>query len=255
MPIEYGAIDGEPPAPVSFRTVHYRAGTVFPQRRQTWGELNYALQGVAEITIEGVLFLSPPQYAIWIPPGAAHDAAARQDIHYVTTYVAAPLCDDLPKTARTLGLSNLLKAILADFAQRGIQQPESVEDMRLAMVLVDQIRAAPHFSHYLPGTDDILLGLVLAQLQLNPGDRRSLAEWARAAGTTERTLSRRCQVLLGMPFSDWRQRLLLLTAISMLERGDSVQNVSRQLGYSNPSAFIAMFRRLTGTSPSQMRQR
>ncbi len=35
--IVYGDIDGDPPEPISFRTVHYRAGTVFPPRRQAWG--------------------------------------------------------------------------------------------------------------------------------------------------------------------------------------------------------------------------
>lgn len=251
---QYGALDGKPPVPLSFRTVYYRAGTVFPPKRQVWGELNYALQGVAEINVEGVRFLSPPQYAIWIPPGFSHEASNRQDIHYVTTYIAAEHCAELPPEPCTLSLSVLLKAILADFDRRGVQQPLTPEDMRLAMVIVDQVRQASRFSQYLPTTDDALLGPVLKQLQQAPGDRRSLAEWARLAGTTERTLARRCQDLLGLSFNDWRQRLRLLTALGLLDAGESVNRVAGQLGYSTPSAFIAMFRRLTGQSPAQARR-
>ncbi len=248
-------IDGEPPRPVSFRTVRYKGGTGFPLKRQVWGELNYALQGIAQINIEGVRFLSPPQYAIWIPPGFEHDASNPQDVLYVTTHIAAELCADLPQQPCTLDLSTLLKAVLADFDQRGIRHPRAPEDLRLAMVIVDQVRAARHFVQYLPTTDDVLLGPVFGQLQQAPGDKRSAAEWARSAGTTERTLSRRCQEVLGMSFNDWRQRLRLLTALELLDEGESVHQVAERLGYSNPSAFIAMFRRLTGTSPSQMRKR
>ncbi|UJW76589.1 AraC family transcriptional regulator [Rhizobium sp. SL42] len=248
-------IDGEQPRPISFRTVRYQGGSGFPAKRQVWGELNYALQGIAQINIEGVRFLSPPQYAIWIPPGFEHDAINPQDVLYVTTHIEAGLCADLPQQPCTLDLSALLKAILADFARRGIRHPRTPDDLRLAMVIVDQVRAAPRFAQYLPTTDDILLGPMLSQLQQEPGDKRSAAEWANRAGTTERTLSRRCQEVLGMSFNDWRQRLRLLTALALLDEGESVHGVAERLGYSNPSAFIAMFRRLTGVSPSQMRKR
>ena len=72
-------------------------------------------------------------------------------------------------------------------------------------------------------------------------------------GTTERTLSRRCQTDLGLSFNEWRQRLKLVAALSMVEAGEPVQRIASELGYSNASAFIAMFRRMTGTSPTQMR--
>lgn len=253
MVVQYGGIDGEPPEPIYFRTEHYRAGMVFPPRRQIWGELNYALQGVAEINIEGVRYLSPPQYAIWIPPDAEHDACNRHDIRYVTTYVARALCVDLPQRPCMLELSPLMKAVHADFAERGIRHPRTEADLRLAMVIVDRIRLARRFDHYLPGSDDPLLAPILATLQQSPGDRRSLADFARLAGTTERTLSRRFQERLGMSFNDWRQRLKVLAALSLLEEGRSVQEISRTLGYGNPSAFIAMFRRLMGASPARTR--
>jgi AraC-type DNA-binding domain-containing proteins len=255
MAVRSEKIGEEVPDPIFFRTEHYRAGMVFPTKRQVWGELNYALQGVAEITIEGVLYLSPPQYAIWIPPDTEHHAGNRRDVRYVTTYVARELCHDLPRRACMLELSPLVKAVHADFAERGIRHPRTEEDLRLATVIVDRIRTARRFDHYLPGCVDPLLSPILDTLQEHPGDRRSLAEFARLTGTTERTLSRRFQEKLGMSFNDWRQRLKVLAALSLLEEGQSVQRVSEILGYSSPSAFIAMFRRLMGTSPSRTRQR
>lgn len=246
-------IQGDPPNPVSFRTEDYKAGTVFPPKSQPWGELNYALQGVVEFNIENVRYLSPPHYAIWLPPDTLHDAWNQHDVRYATIYVERSLCADLPAQPSTLSLSPLLKAILADFAARDITLPNTSEDMRLAHVLVDQIRLAPRCESYLPLSDDALLGPVLEALRADPGDRHSLAEWARRMATTERTLSRRCQDDLGMSFNEWRQRLKLVCALASLEAGRPVREIARQLGYSNASAFIAMFRRLTGTSPTQMR--
>lgn len=226
---------------------------MFPETRQPWGELNYALIGVLEFDVQGVRYLSPPQYAIWLPPDTLHSAHNKQDLRYVTVYVERALCADLPDALSTLSISPLLKAILADFAARDVTVPKTTEDLRLAEVMVDQIRLAPRCESYLPISDDPLLRPVLSALQSDPGDRHSLAEWARRVGTTERTLSRRCQDDLGISFNEWRQRLKLVAALSMIEAGEPVHRIASELGYSNASAFIAMFRRLTGTSPTQLR--
>ncbi len=45
-----------------------------------------------------------------------------------------------------------------------------------------------------------------------------------------------------------------LLAIDALEAGLSVQQIAYDLGYSTPSAFIAMFQREAGTSPEQFRR-
>jgi AraC-like DNA-binding protein len=253
MSLQRPRLQGEPPRPVSFRTESYKGGTFFPPTRQSWGELNYSLSGVVEFDIEGVRYLSPPHYAIWMPPDTLHEAWNQHDVRYVTVYVERALCADLPRSPQTLSISPLLKAILADFAARDIHLPASAEDLRLADVLVDQIRLARRCESYLPLSGDPLLEPVLNALRAAPGDRRSLADLARAMKTTERTLSRRCQDHLGMSFNEWRQRLKLVAALALLEAGVPVKDVSQQLGYGSASAFIAMFRRLTGTSPTQMR--
>ncbi|MDI9776072.1 helix-turn-helix domain-containing protein, partial [Pseudomonas aeruginosa] len=56
--------------------------------------------------------------------------------------------------------------------------------------------------------------------------------------------ARHCQRELGMTFGEWRQRLRFLAAIEALEAGRGIQQIAFDLGYSSPSAFISMFRRL-----------
>jgi AraC-like DNA-binding protein len=245
-----GRLEGDAPKPVSFRTEAFCGGTVFPRKRQPWGELNYALSGVCEIEVAGKRYLSPPSYGIWIPPDVEHEAWNKGDMFYVTTYVDRTLCGRLPKAVRTLALTPLLKAILADFAARNITLPRSPEDHRLALVLVDQIGLARQYDSYLPAAADALLAPIVEALHAEPSSRQSLAEWARRAGVTERTLSRRWQGSTGLTFNEWRQRLKLVKSLALLEAGYQVQYVSKALGYNDPSAFIAMFRRLTGSSPT-----
>lgn len=248
-------IEGDPPDSVSLRTAAYAAGTRFPRKGQPWGELNYALSGVCEFVIAGRRYLSPPAYGLWIPPGVEHEAWNRHPIVYATFYVAAASCAGLPPEPRTLSVSPLLRTVVADFVQRGLTAPRSDADARLAQVIVDQIALAPGFDSYLPAVEDRLIAPIAEALRATPGARTSLAEWARQAGVSERTLSRRWRDAAGIGFEEWRQRLKLVTAVAMLDGGGRVREVAAALGYNDPSAFIAMFRRMAGSSPAAMARR
>ena len=129
----------------------------------------------------------------------------------------------------------------------------SEERLRFLRGVVDLVKAARHVGTYLPWSTDPNLEAVLAALSENPADNRSLAEHARLVGTAERTLIRRCLRDLGMPFAEWKQRLRVTKAMPMLEANATVETVAGLLGYSNASSFIAMFKRMTGTTPDDYR--
>ncbi len=120
-------------------------------------------------------------------------------------------------------------------------------------VLLDQIRRAPVCKTYLPCASTPLMETILSQLQRDPGDDRTVSDWAKEYNVTERTLTRMCQRELGMPLGEWRQRLRFLRALRALETRQDVKEIAFDLGYSNPSAFIVMFRKLSGKTPQQYR--
>jgi AraC-like DNA-binding protein len=64
-------------------------------------------------------------------------------------------------------------------------------------------------------------------------------------------LTRRFAAETGMPFSEWRQRARLMRALELLMAGQPVTGIALDLGYDSLSAFIAMFRRSLGVSPSK----
>ncbi len=58
-------------------------------------------------------------------------------------------------------------------------------------------------------------------------------------------------LVTGLLFGRWRQQLQLIVAIRSLAAGATVQEVSGDLGYESVSAFITMFKKALGTSPSK----
>ena len=178
------------PAPVYFRYAEIDAHSHACPHRHAWGSLDYVAHGVMRFEVDGQRFMSPPQYALWIPPNTEHSAYNAQAIVYRSVYLDAAHCQHLPPRPVTLAISDILKAILSDFARRDVNIPEGEADQRLAQVLVDQLSQAAVHRCFLPYANHPGLQGVLAALQRQPGDNRPLGQWAEQAHVSERTLAR-----------------------------------------------------------------
>ncbi|MBW5810666.1 helix-turn-helix transcriptional regulator [Yersinia kristensenii] len=242
------------PQNLSFRCEIYNAHTEFLPHTHSYGQLICVKSGVLAMSIGGQRFLAPPEFSVWIPAGVEHSSYNRKPMHFRAIDIALELCDGLPPSACLINVSPIFNAIVENCFSRGVLMPESEPDMRLGCVLIDQLKVSPVQCTYLPTSQDKLLSPILTALERCPSDNTSLALWAKRVYTTERTLSRRCQQELGMAFSEWRQRLRFLHAISLLEQGLTVQSVALDVGYSSASAFIAMFQQVSGTTPERFRR-
>ena len=92
---------------------------------------------------------------------------------------------------------------------------------------------------------------VAAALVREPACRRTLGQWGREVGASERTLARAFQAETGVSFGRWRTQLRLQAALPTLAEGGSVASASDRAGYESPSAFVAAFRRETGMTPAE----
>ncbi|BAL23853.1 helix-turn-helix domain-containing protein [Azoarcus sp. KH32C] len=239
------------PSPIHFRVAESPANAIYPTHKHAGGEFVYAFRGVMEVKVLGQHLLAPPQYGIWLPPEIEHIGLNRKEVGHCSVYVAKALCGSLPRVPCALLVDPLIVAMLDRLRARPPQSPATPEDERFLQVLVDQLATASCAGSYLPSSADLALAPVLQALEAHPEDNRPLAELARLANTTERTLIRRCQRDLGMSLSEWRQRLRILRAMPLLESGRSVESVALELGYSSSSAFIAMFRKLMHVTPAE----
>ncbi|MCW2475868.1 helix-turn-helix domain-containing protein [Candidatus Symbiopectobacterium sp. NZEC151] len=247
--------EGIPPHGVFLRTEAVSADTEYLPHRHEWGQLLYVVSGVVVLRLAQERFWAPTHFAIWLPQGVEHACYNQRQATIRTINFDARWYAELPETPCLLEVGPLFKAIQDDLFARDVLIPHDKPDLRLCHVLCDQMTVAPRQRNYLPGTDDRLLAPVLHALEQCPADDRTLAQWAAEVYSTERTLSRRCQALLGMSFSEWRQRLRYLQALALLRQGMSVQSVALEVGYSSSSAFIAMFRQQSGATPEGYRAR
>lgn len=244
---------GASPAPVYFRSAAVPANGFYPPHSHQWGEFVYSFSGVLDVQVGTRHYLAPPQYGIWLPNDLEHRCQNTYQSCHCVLYVGPELCEQFPKTTQALTISPLVRAMLEHLHRHPPSEPPSASDERLLRALVDQLAQAPCSGSYLPNSHDPLLNQILDALEANPGDSRSLTEWAYQLQTSERTLMRHCLRDLGMSFADWRQRRRVLAAMQALERGETVEKIARELNYRSPSAFIAMFKRLMGTTPHEYR--
>jgi AraC-like DNA-binding protein len=242
------------PAPIVFHAASLPAQAVYPRHAHAWGEFVHAFSGVMEIKLADRHYLAPPQYGIWLPPDTLHVGFNRHAASFCSVYLAPELCCALPTAPCALTVGPLLRALLGELRAHPPPLAPNLQDQRLLQVLLDTLIRAPHAGSYLPGSNDLLLEPVLKALAASPGDPRSLPQWAQLVNTTERTLARRCQRDLGMSFIEWRQRLKVIEALARLEQGDTVEAIGLGLGYSSASAFIAMFRKMMGSTPDEYRK-
>ena len=83
----------------------------------------------------------------------------------------------------------------------------------------------------------------------------SLAEAASAAGTSERTLARRLQSVLGKTPLSYFQDLRVEHAVHLLRTGNaSVDQVAAQVGYSDGATLRALLRRKLGRGVRELRR-
>ncbi|HGJ5898856.1 MULTISPECIES: helix-turn-helix transcriptional regulator [Arsenophonus] len=240
---------------IVFRNNEWLGDTECQLHRHSFGQLIYVVKGVIEMQVATQHYIAPPEFCIWIPCGVEHATYNKKSVKFNILDICQTVSHVLCKKPCIIRQTPIFHTILLDFYARNITQPTSAEDIRLANVLIDQLKRSPIQKTYLPASKDKFLAPILAQLQQNPADNTALAIWAKRVYTSERTLSRRCQQELGMSFSEWRQRLRFLHAIMKLEQGQTVQQVAFDVGYSSASAFITMFQQISGTTPERFRQK
>jgi hypothetical protein len=196
------AIDSAPtlashlPYPLACRILHFTPRSGMKRHSSPWAELNFAISGIMEIGIRGVTYLSPPQYAIWIPPHVEHCCQNEGEVHYACIDIPAAACAGLPTEPCTLEISPVMRAILGDFEQRGISYPDTPEDRRMAQIVIDQVRQARAYASYLPSTSDPLLAPILSALQHSPCATASSA-WAC------RSMNGACGCAWSAPWACW----------------------------------------------------
>ena len=120
---------------------------------------------------------------------------------------------------------------------------EDGADGRVVSVLLDQLAAAAALPLNLPmPKSHELLSIATGMIEA-PIGAPSLKQLAHAIQRSPRTLERQFKAETGLSLRSFRRQAKLLRSLELLSSDMSVSTVSDQLGFGEPSAFIAMFLR------------
>lgn len=196
-------------------------------------------------------WLLPPHRVGWIPPHVAHKVSVIGAFSGWSLLLAPQASASLSRQPCVSGVNELMRALVRRAASWAAQDALEPPQARVMDVLLDEVRQAPHQPLHLPMPSDRRLLRVAHAILAQPGQQRSLDQWADWGGMSARTLSRLFRAETGCSFAQWRQQAALVHALEQLAQGVSVATVADALGYATPSNFIAMFRRAFGESPGR----
>ncbi|RYG64986.1 cupin domain-containing protein, partial [bacterium] len=100
------------PTAIYFRSAEMPPRATYPTHRHAWGEFVYSFRGVMEVRLDDRHYLAPPQYGIWLPPNVEHTGRNRREAVHCSLYVAAELCDALPRETTALVVEPVVRAML-----------------------------------------------------------------------------------------------------------------------------------------------
>lgn len=219
--------------------------------RHACGQLIYARRGVMRVTTPVGIWVVPPERALWMPADHEHAIVCTTAVALRTLYIDTASVGGgsswIARGCAVLAVTPLVREIVVALCER---DPHPARDELLA-VLETELTTLGSEPLHLPEPNDPRLARIASILRDAPGDRRSLADWARLVGTSKRTLIRLFQRDVGMNYGRWRRQLCLLIALERLAGGAPVTTLALDLGYDSPSAFTASFRQALGTTPSR----
>lgn len=223
--------------------------TPVPRRIHDEGHmLFWQARGSSCILVDGAPYRLAAGQALWVPSGTPHHGTVHGNSVLIPMLFYATEFATTQTTPRKVTVDPSLETLLLARIQweNSLIRPRSEVSRQILTVVEGG-----------PGTDDDLrtptsppARQVADILRLDPGDPRSISEFAATVHVSVRTLQRMFVEETGTDFRHWRLRNRMASAGDLLRSGASVGAVARRLGYRDTSSFSRAFRTATGVSPS-----
>ncbi|MEV7425775.1 AraC family transcriptional regulator [Streptomyces sp. NPDC091212] len=208
-------------------------------------ELVWVRGGTLTSRVEKRIFTVSEGHGLWMPAGVVHGGRATAGAEFYDAFFAPDRTPFAFAEPVAIAMTPVLESLLTHLSRTDL---DAAARARAESVVFDVLQPSERqFALRLPG--DARIDAIAEALLDDPADCRSLEEWARALGISDRTVTRAFRHATGLSFAQWRQALRVHRALTLLSEGLDVQTVSETLGYAQPSTFIAAFRRVMGTTP------
>ena len=212
-----------------------------PEHVVLWPE-----QGVLVVRVNGVEHEVVHGQGLWVPARVPH-SLGRGRATAVAVHVAPEAMPGGGERVHVVEVVAAVRELLIYMAENGMAREDRVRAQRVCLSLITK-GAAPVAP--LPLAHDVRVAEICRHVLADPGDNRSLEEWAWQLSVSSRTLARAFKESTGQTYGRWRTAARIERAMRLLDRGTPVGEVARDVGYGTVSAFSSAFTRETGGSPS-----
>ncbi len=235
--------------PVLAYAFDYPAGHEVPRHKHSRAQLLHARKGVVLVTSVAGRWMIPPEHAVWIPAGIEHSVAMLGSVQMQSLYVLPELAGDGADVLKVVGLSDLMRSLMAEATTIGGAEIDSQRDRILIRLLLAEIPRQAEQPLGLPFPADARMAMLCRRFLEHPSPAVTIDAWAREVGMSRRNFTRAFKRETGVSLSVWRQQASLFAALPRLAAGESVTGVALDLGYENVPAFTTMFKRMLGAPP------
>jgi AraC-like DNA-binding protein len=226
-------------------------GVHFGAHSHRRAQLFHIVSGALTVETARGTFVVPPERAVWIPSQAQHAVTYLRECSLRYLFFRPEAVKRLPEQASVVRLSPLLRELTLTLMEYPRDEAARGPAKRIAEVIIDQLETVPVLPLHLPMPSSARVRRAVRELAEDPGQAADLGAIAARAALSERSFERHFQTETGLSFRAWRQQARLMKAVEWLSLGVPVGEISDRLGYEQPSAFVAGFRKAFGVTPAK----
>jgi AraC-like DNA-binding protein len=241
----------EMPFAISSWSEAFTRDTVWNEHSHPWHELLWNERGASTAVVGPRVWTVTPTLGLWMPAGTLHSGSATAGTWCRADFFGFGTMSPLSPVPVGVEITPLLRLLLERLAETRLSSGSRA--LTEAMVL-DVLAPSPHeLLVRMPASD--LLRPIAEAVRGDPGDRRTLANWASHLGVSARTITRAFNAETGTSFARWVAAVRAQHAVELLGRGWEIDVVAEAVGYRSASAFGVAFRRTIGLTPGAFRAR
>jgi AraC-like DNA-binding protein len=234
---------------ISGRVLHSDIRHEMSMHEHADGQFTFVRKGLISLETETGVWVIPQGRLAWVPAGLRHASRSRGPVDFWLVLVGPMYARRLPSRVSILKASPLLTAGLERISM--MSDTESKLSKLLHELVILEIESIESEEFGIPLPSSARLRAWATAFVLNPRSKLSIDQAASAVRMSRRSFTRHFSLQTGKNFSEWKRLVIVQHAIERLAQGDGVGSIAYDMGYENPSAFIAMFKAMRGISPGR----